>query len=67
MKSRKYAVVDKKRCVACGECTCSCRIYAVSIKNGCYACVDKDRCVGCGLCIKNCPVGCMVLMNRENI
>lgn len=64
MKSKKYAVVDEKRCVACGECTFSCRKNAVSIKAGCFAFVDKDDCVGCGLCSKSCPVGCITLMER---
>ena len=39
VKSKKYAVVDEKRCVACGECTFFCRKNAVSVKNGCFALV----------------------------
>lgn len=65
MKSKKYAVVDKKRCVACGECTVSCRKGAAAIQNGCFAVIDKDSCVGCGLCEKSCPAGCIALAERE--
>lgn len=65
VKSKKYAVVDEKQCVACGECTFSCRKGAVSIKDGCFAVVDKDSCVGCGLCHKSCPAGCITLVERE--
>ena len=65
MKSKKYAVVDEKQCVACGECSHSCRKQAVSIQHGCFAVVDKELCVGCGLCSKNCPAGCITLMERE--
>ena len=67
MKSKKNAFVDKKRCVACGECVVSCRKDAVSIHAGCYAVVNTDLCVGCGLCSRNCPVGCIILTNREEV
>lgn len=67
MKSKKYADVDAKLCVACGECTIVCPKDAVSVVNGCYAFVDNDKCVGCGLCSKNCPVGCISLIMREEI
>jgi NAD-dependent dihydropyrimidine dehydrogenase PreA subunit len=65
MKSKKYAVVDQKRCVACGECTRACRKGSISVIDGCYAFADKDTCVGCGLCSRNCPAGCIVLAERE--
>lgn len=65
MKSKKYAVVDKSRCVACGECTYSCRKQAICVLDGCHAQVDEELCVGCGLCGKNCPVGCITLIERE--
>ena len=65
MRSKKYAVVDEKQCVACGECSFSCRKNAVSVQNGCFASVEKELCVGCGLCAKNCPVGCITLTERE--
>lgn len=65
MKSKKYAMVDTSRCVACGECTHSCPKYAISVRNGCHAQVDKGICVGCGLCGKNCPVGCITFAERE--
>lgn len=67
VKSKKYAVVDEKRCVACGECTFFCRKNAVSVKNGCFALVDRDSCVGCGLCSKSCPTGCITLIEREEV
>lgn len=65
MKSKKYAVVDENRCVACGECEVSCRKTAILIKNGCFAVVDRESCVGCGLCSKNCPAGCITLAERK--
>jgi MinD superfamily P-loop ATPase len=53
--ARWKAWVDKKSCVACGECVNHCKLSAVSIKNGCYAIVDEDKCVGCKRCIVACP------------
>lgn len=67
VKTKRYAVVDEKRCVACGECTFSCRKNAVSVEAGCFAFVDVNRCVGCGLCSKSCPVGCITLSEREEV
>lgn len=67
VKSKKYAVVDEKRCVACGECAFFCRKNAVSIQAGCFAFVDDAYCVGCGLCSKNCPVGCITVIEREEV
>lgn len=67
MKSKRYALVDTKRCTACGECVYSCRKNAVEIRNGCYAYVYEDRCVGCGLCGKNCPSGCIEIIEKEEL
>ena len=67
VKSKKNAIVDKKRCVACGECIISCRKNAVSINAGCFAVVDANICVGCGLCSKSCPVGCITLIEQEEV
>lgn len=65
MKSKKYAVVDQFRCVACGECIQACRKGVIAVIDGCYAFADKDTCVGCGLCSKNCPAGCIDIVTRE--
>lgn len=65
MKGKKYAYVEKKRCVACGECAFVCPRGAVSIKHGCFAEVDEDSCIGCGICSRHCPAGCIVVMERK--
>ncbi len=52
---KKYAIVNKKECVACGSCMKVCPRNALTITKGIYAEVDTDKCVGCSLCAKACP------------
>lgn len=64
---KKYAVPDKKICVACGVCMKACPRGAVSIYKGCYAMVADAKCVGCGLCAKACPAGCIRITERSDV
>ena len=61
---KKYAVAEKKICVACGVCMKACPRQAISIYRGCYAIVEETNCVGCGLCVKACPAGCIEIKER---
>lgn len=61
---KKVAVVDQKRCVACGACVKACPKGAIEIWKGCYAQVAEVICVGCGLCGKTCPAGCLTTQER---
>lgn len=67
MKSKRYALADKKRCVSCGACLKVCPREAISIWKGCYAVMDPDLCVGCGKCEKTCPAGCIILKERAAV
>ena len=62
---KRYAFVDKNRCVACGVCVKECPKSAITVYKGCYAAAAENTCVGCGKCVKACPVGCIELKNRE--
>ena len=64
---KKFAVIDRKVCVACGVCMKSCPKGAVSIYRGCYAMVNDAKCVGCGLCVKACPAGCIETRERSEV
>ena len=61
---KKYAMTDRRVCVACGVCMKACPKGAISVWRGCYALVDAGKCVGCGLCAKTCPAGCIAVKER---
>jgi len=63
--AKKYAFVDRSRCVSCGVCMKECPKDAITIWKGCYAKMDAARCVGCGKCAKVCPAGCIEVRERE--
>ena len=67
MASKRYAVVEESRCVACGACENVCPRGAIRVKKGCFAKVDKDKCVGCLLCAKTCPAGVISGVEREAV
>ena len=67
MASKKYAVVEENRCVACGACENVCPRGAIRVEKGCFAKVDKEKCVGCLLCAKTCPAGVISGEEREAV
>lgn len=67
MASKKYAAVERNRCVACGVCAKECPMQAVSVWKGCYAVIEKDICIGCGKCAKSCPAGSISVVDRVEV
>ncbi len=65
MRSKRYALAEKERCVACGACMKECPREAIRIYRGCYAQIDEEQCVGCGKCAGICPASCIQLLQRE--
>lgn len=43
-------------CIACGVCTDSCPVEAISERDGKYI-IDAETCIDCGSCADVCPVG----------
>jgi MinD superfamily P-loop ATPase len=50
-KGGHYAVIDKQRCIQCGECQKLCRFDAISEEFE----IDPIDCEGCGVCVHFCP------------
>lgn len=57
--AKRLATLNKKRCVACGECEYVCPRGAIKVYKGKFAKVDSSLCVGCTLCARNCIAGCI--------
>lgn len=53
------AVVDTRKCTACGLCRDVCPVGAVTIDR--TAVIDRAACTGCGKCVAGCPRGAVVL------
>jgi ferredoxin len=49
------AVVDKNKCLGCGDCVKNCPIGAISLDKDGLAVVDKENCTGCLKCANACP------------
>ena len=64
MASKRFALVNQARCVACGACEGVCPREAISVFRGMYATVLEACCIGCGKCAKVCPAGCIELKER---
>ena len=65
MASKRYAQVNRERCVSCGACTHECPRDAIYVWKGCFALVDSELCVGCGRCQRTCPANCIDMKERE--
>jgi MinD superfamily P-loop ATPase len=67
-RSGYKAVINNRRCTACGLCQTYCRFDAIKIDgpmpdNSVYA-LDPLFCEGCGVCAKLCPDGAIDLVER---
>ena len=67
MASKKYAVINRDVCVACGVCVKECPMNAISVWKGCYAVINPDICIGCGKCERSCPAGSITVMDRAEV
>ncbi len=48
------AVVNKEKCIGCGQCVDVCPVDAIKLEDG--IAVISDECLECGACVSVCPV-----------
>jgi Pyruvate/2-oxoacid:ferredoxin oxidoreductase delta subunit len=63
-KSKRYAMVDREHCAACGACEAVCPRGAISVWQGSFSVVDGALCVGCGRCSAECPASAISMEVR---
>jgi len=63
--SGSKAIIDNKKCTACGLCKDLCCFSAIDFLND-EPVIDEFACEGCGLCAIACPVGAITIENYEN-
>ncbi len=59
------AVIDPKKCTACGLCMDLCRFNAIQFKNDVFV-IDEYACEGCGLCREACPLDAIDIRKYEH-
>ena len=67
MASKRFALVNQARCVACGACEGVCPREAISVFRGMYATVLEACCIGCGKCAESCPQHTITIRNRKAV
>lgn len=58
-----HAVIDNRKCVACGMCEKVCMYRAISNQEGVYVTIP-EKCDGCGMCTQFCSKEAIVLEAR---
>ena len=64
-RKKRFAIVNKKQCVACGSCMKACPRKVIDVPQGIFAEVKLEKCVGCGLCAKACPASVIHIVTKE--
>lgn len=57
-------IVDKDKCIGCGQCWVYCPEGSIKIKDK-KAYIDYDYCKGCGMCAQTCPAKAIEMVKEE--
>ncbi len=66
MHSAGRPLVDKEKCVGCGECAKNCAHDGPQLKDGVME-INWANCMGCGRCLDVCPVHAIYHDNQEAV
>ena len=66
MHSNGKPLVDKEKCVGCGECAKNCAHDGPQMKDGVME-INWNNCMGCGRCVDVCPMGAIYHDNHEAV
>ncbi len=66
MHSAGRPMVDKDKCVGCGECAKNCAHDGPQLKDGVME-INWANCMGCGRCLDVCPMGAIYHSNQNAI
>jgi len=58
------SVIDKEKCIGCGNCVDRCPVNAITLKE--FAIVNRKQCLGCGLCASVCIEEAITLNVRSD-
>ncbi len=58
-------VIDREKCVKCGNCYIFCPEGAVKEEEDGFYSVDLFYCKGCGICANECPKGAIKMIPEE--
>jgi heterodisulfide reductase subunit A-like polyferredoxin len=59
------SVIERERCVGCGDCIEVCPFGAIVDREG-IAVIDMEACMGCGVCISRCGQDALSLVREPS-
>ena len=55
-------MIDKRKCVGCGECVKACPMQVMSMPA--VEGARPSKCIACGICAKACPMGILSIEEK---
>ena len=65
MKEEVSFIIDKNKCIKCGQCVRDCSAYALSFDKEGYPSIEIQKCFGCQHCLAICPTGALSIFDKK--